>query len=279
MKKSKINLIYILGTSYSGSSILGIVLGANKKVFNAGELKFYNRLIKKGGELCSCGKNCLDCSFWEEIFQKQYKVFGKPTYTQKISFILQILSGRKLKFNEKYDDYKLLKSIYSKAKKSNPSTKYIIDTSKSLWRLAYLINDKNINIKVIYLKRDIYGNVASFMKHGKSFYKGLLIYLLNNFVIRRFLSYNKKINSIEVIYEKLCKKTVNELNLLGDFLNLKYDDYVKMVRNAKDVLHIPSGNKGTRKQFLKGFKGIRYDNSWKERLRPWQKSLLLMLKA
>jgi hypothetical protein len=271
----KIKVIYILGTSFSGSSIIGFVLGSNKKVFNAGELKFHNRLIKKRGETCSCGSNCLKCQFWEEIFRKSYNIYEQPNFFEKLKIIINTLLNRRIEIRKKYEDKKLLRAILQKAKKDNPETEYILDTSKSLWRLNYLIKQDYLDVNIIYLKRDIQGNVASFVKHRVGFFKGLCIYKLNNFLIQRWLKIHENVNCIKVKYKRLCQSPNKQLKRIGNFLNLDYSTYEKKVRSRK--LHVPSGNKGTRSQFLKEFKGLKYDNSWEKRLTKLQKRILSLL--
>ncbi|MFW6130572.1 MAG: hypothetical protein ACOC56_05245 [Atribacterota bacterium] len=239
-------------------------MGSNEKVFNAGELKFHNRLIKKSGETCSCGINCLECSFWKDIFRKNYNIYEQPNFSEKLKIIINTLLNRKTKISKEYEDKKLLSTILEKAKKDNSETEFILDTSKSLWRLNYLIIQDYLDIKVIYLQRDIQGNVSSFIKHKRGFIRGLLIYKLNNFLITKWLKINKDINSIKVNYKKLCQFSSKHLTRIGDFLNLNYTNYEKKVRNRQ--FHVPSGNKGARKQLLKKFNGLKYDNSWGKRL-------------
>lgn len=58
----KINLIYLLGTAYSGSTIFGYIIGSSDKVFNAGEIAYLNQLRKGRDEVCTCGKYSKKCN-------------------------------------------------------------------------------------------------------------------------------------------------------------------------------------------------------------------------
>lgn len=275
-KMKSIRLIYILSTSYSGSTILGYLLGSNDYVFNLGELKYYSRIIKRKNEFCSCGKYSHKCPFWKDIYKSNLKIFGLPSSdeikkTLKSTFFYT--KSKNLNSNQ-YDEQKLLKVCYQKAKKQKKQLKYLVDTSKSLWRLNHLLAHKNIKIKLIYLKRDIKGNISSFIKHGHSFTKGLAIYKINNFLIRKYLK-NNKIDYIEINYKNLCKFPREELVKIEKYLNLDYSNYIQNMKNAN--FHVPAGNRGVQKQFLNSFEGLYYDNSWKERLNPWQKKVLKIL--
>ena len=43
-KNQKTKIIFLAGSSYSGSTILGIILGADKKVINCGEIDKYKEI-------------------------------------------------------------------------------------------------------------------------------------------------------------------------------------------------------------------------------------------
>jgi len=268
--ENKVNLIYILGTSYSGSSLLGFILGSSKKVFDAGELKFLNRLQKRGGEICSCGVNSLKCSFWEKIYNQNFDIYQSPSFFKKIKIIIKVLFKKKTSKNIiKYkDEYELIKQISNNQK---DNIKFVLDASKSIWRLNHLIKFKNINLKIIYLKRPITGNVSSFMKHGEGFWRGLITYKFNNYLIKKFLKINK-LKYFKVNYQDLCKNPKEQLNKIGKDLKIDYSNYVKNVRKRK--YHVPSGNRGTRKQFLQNFQGLKADNSWEKKLNKFQKFIV-----
>lgn len=266
-------LIYILGTSYCGSTILGYILGSIPEVFDAGELKFYNRLQAKGGEICSCGVNSLQCPFWKNIYNENYSIYETSSNLEIANTICKILFGKKIKKTKHcHHEYQLLKCICSSL---NNNTQYILDASKSLWRLQYLLTCSNINVKIIYLRRSIEGNVSSFKKHNKSFINATLTYKLNNILIKRYLKTNK-LDHIKIEYNELCHSTNKVLKRVEQYLGVNYGNYKKNIRNRE--YHVPSGNYGTRKQFLTNFNGLSHDDSWKKRLNSIEKAILKIIK-
>jgi len=269
----KINVIYILGTSYCGSSLLGFLIGSSKKIFDAGELNHFNRNQNKGGEICTCGFNFLKCNFWKPIYKKGHKIYERPSILARVFISLKILFGIKSDRNRLKDksEYYFFKDILQQSKKKDNQTKYVLDVSKSLWRLIRLLQEENINLKIIYLYRDIEGNVSSFAKHCKGFWNGLFIYKLNNFLINKFLKTNA-INYLQINYKKLCENPQKTLDKMGEYLGENYSNYSKKIKYRE--YHVPSGNYGTRGQFLKKFKGLKYDNSWEKRLNKFQKNIL-----
>lgn len=47
----KENIIYILGNQYSGSTLLGFLLGSSKEIFNAGEISDYLSIASKSKKI------------------------------------------------------------------------------------------------------------------------------------------------------------------------------------------------------------------------------------
>ena len=162
-----------------------------------------------------------------------------------------------------------------KPKETREKVEHILDDSKNLWRLIQLLRYENITVQVLYLKRDINGNVASFVKNGQGFWKGLCVYILSHYLMKKFLK-NNEILHLNVSYNKLCENDQDVLGKIGDFLGINYSHYRQDMKLRK--YHVPSGNKGARKQFLQDFSGLKLDESWKERLTKFQKFILSFFK-
>lgn len=272
-KNKKIKLIYILGTSFSGSTLLGLILGSSERVVNLGELKFYNRVHSIADLKCSCGERINDCPFWLNFWNKYPKVYETASFFSKFSIALKILFRFKFKkkFNYNSDDYFLLKDISGFLKDYDL---YFVDASKSLWRLIYLMNCPEIELKIIYLKRDIEGSTSSFVKHRLGFAKGLAIYGLNNYLIKLFVGVNKP-DLIKIDYKNFCDERGKTINAISEFLgiDLKIDAEKIKIRDY----HIPSGNPKAKKYSDDNLKII-YDNSWESGLNKFYKMILTMLK-
>lgn len=272
--ESNINIIYILGTSFSGSTLLGFVLGSSQQVLDVGELTNFNYFQNSGGRFCSCGKNSFKCEFWSDLYARNYKIFGGFSKLNKLKIALKVFFGKSFPQNlilnsqEKGFFQSLIQQAFPI---DSNNTNYILDDSKNLWRLICLMRLKNIKIKVINLKRDINGNVSSFVKHKRGFWKGIFIYKTQNFLIKRFQKKND-LDYFNLNYEDLCTNTDFQLESLGKFLKIDYADYKEQIKKKK--YHVASGNKGTKVQFFENFSGFKYDDSWKNRLNRFQKIVL-----
>jgi hypothetical protein len=272
----QIEMLYILGTSFSGSTILGFVLGSSNKVFDAGELKLLYRHGKRPMQACSCGAKLRECPVWGKVDISGRQLYHDSTFFKKMKIILSVLVGKKVRMNEFECPHEqaLIESI---AEHSGDELLYVIDASKSLWRFIHLLKCKNIKLKPVFVQRPIEGTAASFIKHKQSFYKGLFIHKINNFLIQRFLKYTG-MEYVLIDYYKLCRDPQQELMQIGDLLGIDYSstDYVEAIRNRS--YHVAYGNPGPRKRFSETFEGLRYDDSWKQRLTPFQKLVVRIIK-
>jgi len=65
---SGVKVLYILGSSRSGSTILDSILGELNGYFSAGELRFFwRRLLEK--RRCGCGQPLEDCEVWSQVLR------------------------------------------------------------------------------------------------------------------------------------------------------------------------------------------------------------------
>jgi hypothetical protein len=153
----------------------------------------------------------------------------------------------------------------------NPGPTVVVDASKSLFRLIYLICTQACDIKIVYIKRDLKGNISSFIKSRDGFLKGVVNYKLNHFFMPLFLRQNQ-LSFYYLSYKALCTHPESELTRLGAYLglDLSYDRVIDNIR--KRTFHVFTGST-SRSQF-KDFKGIRYDRSWEKRLTRIQKGIL-----
>lgn len=73
MTKELVKVVFIMGSSYSGSTMLGLVLGSDDTAFFSGEVKQYMRRrdLKQrqspGHHFCTCGERYEACPFWKSV--------------------------------------------------------------------------------------------------------------------------------------------------------------------------------------------------------------------
>lgn len=270
----RIPVIYLLGISFSGSTLLGYLLGASDRVFYAGELKQLNRIGDLHQRTCGCGCAVSDCPFWHDFDFQECRVFNKPTLAQKFDGAARILlSPEKVgsPWGGETDDVAFLRRVHQRMQEQQPYATYILDVSKSIYRLLHLLQYDELDVRIVHIERDIRGNVASFIKYGHGFLNGLLTYKCNQLLIRR-LQHQLRRPYLHVHHTDLCRHPEVQFKRLGEFLDIDYSDAIERLRGR--TYHVFTGNVHTHRQFQASFEGLRMDESWRQRLSPLQKRIL-----
>ncbi len=253
---SPIEIIYVAGSSYSGTTILGLVLSTSEKVFNAGEVCKYNEIKdqsfkidpqKEVDNICTCGKIYNKCPYWGRIYSSYQKdIDFNPAGFSKENFklMLKLLNpfSRLKPDNMVMHEYvKYSKLLFHEAQKLNPSVKYLLDVSKSIYNINLLKHAPEVNLKVIHLVRDPMDTCNSFKKHRIGFLYAICSWIMVNLFIKRFIK-RTKAESITIEYEDMCKNTNEVFTKINHFLDINIDgsSYVEQV-NKRDF-HIVTGN-------------------------------------
>lgn len=285
--KDKIKIIYIVGLGHSGSTLLDRIISTSPKVFSVGELVNLKKYIEKYDPQKPDKKNFCDISgkelhesyFWgpilKEIEKKNYKVFGKFGRLSA-NYVFRFLFFKK-SLCLKFDEDKILRIILNRARETKGvRVKYILDSSKSLNRLAYLYSVADLDIYVIHLVRDVRGQINSWEKksHDKNwlimFYRWLRRHI--TIILTLKLKFPKE-KCLRVGYDAFTKNPSEIIHKINDKFNLDIDveNYLDLVNKEKDFTF--AGN-GMRRRELKE---IKRDNKWQDNFTPGKKIVLSIL--
>ncbi len=256
-----------MGAGRSGTTALATFLGNNNKIQNIGEMHQFFEYLDENKE-CSCGKLLNECEFWKNKIDNPTQEYSANSrkLSEKMESHSSIIKHLLNSFsNIEYEKYielhqSILDSIQSDSEKST-----LLDSSKYTGRALALNKLDNIELKIIYVVRDVRGVINSFSKKvqtSKSPLSTIVYYLLINLVaefISRFI-FRKKV--IKIRYEDLINNPNSLFDRLESFLNLNLQDIKGKIerKQAFEVGHIVGGNR------LKKNKEIyfRKDVSWKK---------------
>jgi hypothetical protein len=157
---SPIDVIYIIGSGRSGSTVLGSVLGAYPDIVNTGEIYNFKHFFDSAAERnrkCSCGEELQECGFWKRVKDYIYEKTGKdlvePKDTDPGNF------GR--------NNYVLFSAIQAVS-----GRRIILDSSKRHYRLNLLLKSPHFRVTILHLVRDArayaYSSMLTEMKKGAS---------------------------------------------------------------------------------------------------------------
>jgi len=234
----KQKLVYIYGLGFSGSTLLDLILGAHPRITGFGEVWsfFKQRNIDYNKTICGCGKFLNQCSFWRDF---------RPVSEDPIA---------------KYREFINL------VRKKYGTDQIIVDSSKEI-RFLEIIREKLlglINLKVIYLIRDVRGFSFSAKVHRKERGKWGNVFLYQiawwqrN---RKFMEYLRKsdLPYIQISYEEICFRREEMLKRICEFLEVEFS--AEMFREPFSTSsHSIAGNIAKFKFKKRG--EINYDYRW-----------------
>jgi hypothetical protein len=77
-KPNPLNLLAVVGTTRSGSTLLDMLLGDTQRVFLSGEPRAIWERGCLRGLMCSCGLPIQRCKFWSEVMAEAFGSAGRP---------------------------------------------------------------------------------------------------------------------------------------------------------------------------------------------------------
>lgn len=135
----RIPLVYIAGSSHSGSTLIDLVLGSHTRIESLGEAKKIPKILcnlQTGFQpkpVCSCHAPIVDCDFWKSALQFQTR---DSSQRERIAFDSSAdlaMARRALGFRNK---------------------SVILDSSKNLGRLGFLDGEAGFSTTCLHLTRD-----------------------------------------------------------------------------------------------------------------------------
>lgn len=183
-------LAYILSASHSGSTLLAMLLGAQPEACSVGEIRA-PEMGDVDAYLCSCGVKIKECAFWNDVNKKMAEqgiagfditnagtsIFEvRDAYAHRLleplcrGPFLETVREAALSFSAPWKNY--LKDVQRRnaalvgVLQELTHAKLVVDSSKSVLQLKYLLRNPALDIKIIHLVRDGRGVSQSLIGHG-----------------------------------------------------------------------------------------------------------------
>jgi hypothetical protein len=304
MSNKKQQLIYLAAASHSGSTMTAMLLGAHPDLCSVGELKAVH-LGDKKRYLCSCKTLVSQCAFWQGVSEKMAQRgqdfsisaagmdirSGATPYILKLlkplvrapsmEFLRDFLLSLSPTWRKQLPILQKRNADYVSAIAEQTGVEAVIDSSKIGIRLKYLLKNKDLDIKVIWVVRDgrgvslAYKNPSEYadakdpalrgggagktQEQGRGVETGAYEWIRCNQETEAVLATMDKEKWMQVHYEDICNDTEQTLDSIFEFIGV---DPTKKRLDFKTVAHHVVGN-GMR---LDDSEVIQLDDRWKEQL-------------
>lgn len=260
-------IVFIAGSSFSGSTLISLILGAQPNAVFGGELKDYKRRmqseIRGSGSFCSCGASRERCEFWGDVqarYGREDELSPAPGFSaSNLAMAIKLLVGFGLGKQAATPHGSLVKSAYEVARKRDPSVEYLVDSSKSIYNLDEICRMPGVDVYVIHLIRNGTSVAQSYHKRGSGALYGLLTWIVGNAFMRLYFK-RRRLKWITVDYRSLCIGDEATYRTMNEFLGMDITLQNAANRIRQTRYHIVSGN-GKVRRSATDFKGIRYSET------------------
>ena len=224
-------VIYIAGSSHSGSTLLSLMLNANPEIMSVGEIQNLGRQLKikpkrQKYTRCSCGTSSLwECAFWTAVDECVQKRSGKS------------LANHNMLDYSDLNKFRASNAVVFKAISDISGNRFIVDSSKDPKRMAYLMRFRDVEVYPIHLIRKPEGQINSVLKKRGSLLKSVIHYELVHAQIRWLL---KSVPHGVVHYEDLVLEPESTLTAVLKPLGLEFDP--QQLRWSDVIAHDVAGN-------------------------------------
>lgn len=264
MEKQKINTVYLLGAGRSGTTLLATILNNHANIFTIGEMHQFLDYVLDDKD-CSCGENLSNCLFWSPILKELDLTLIKNKDNVELSNSLEkhylipfYLLGKKIHLIYKKIIDMVFNTVNTKVDKP-----WILDSSKYISRYLLFRKNKNINLKGIYLVRDVRGVINSFGKNVQTPKKPLsaiIYYSLINISAQWVCFFDKRV--LKIKYEDLVNNPDKTLHKIEAHLFKGSSKNLTISNETFTIPHIIAGNRLRSQKKLV----IKKDMNWKENM-------------
>lgn len=286
---------YIIARGHSGSTILELLLGSHPEIVAMGELEKLSLQFARGERgKCSCQKHPAECDFWRAVCEEIRSVYGVDLRSDPFRFRVSDVGLeedrgiRALRHWLLYRSSRLLRYLgYARIPLAHYSAeltrahrswaknrvfvwdtirkltgaKVVVDSSKDALCARDLYSQVGERLKLIFLTRDVRGNVWSCMKRAPNCRQiETHRWITTNERARRLLRDVPESDRLHVKYEDLCHDLHGTLNKLCQFLGLTFTP--AMCESNSHETHTIGGNRVR----YTGVTKVKEDRAWEENL-------------
>lgn len=251
---ARLRVVYVTSVSYSGSTLLDLLLSSHSKVASLGEAKGFST----GREDCTCAAGSIrKCPFWNRVDEGFRERIGIPLREIRLD---ADDDGRFLEHNRALFD----------AVRAITGADVLVDSSKSLRRLARLLETEAFDLRPIHLVRRPEGVAYSNLKKRHDWVLAAYRHGRRHREARRLL---RGRDHRELRYETMAEAPEATLRGLMPWIGLDYEPAQLEFRAGE------RHNFGGNPMRLESGRTIAPDVAWRSGLGPWRRVVVPLIAA
>ncbi|NEQ52155.1 MAG: sulfotransferase [Leptolyngbya sp. SIO3F4] len=250
-KSSPKQVLFILGTAHTGSTLLSLMLGSHNQIFAVGELSNLAVRCDKGKPICDICEG--GCNFWNHQFSPiEQQRLADCLQHQRLHRFIPLRAERSIRGligNDKI--FRPYTSIFSKLPKA---TTTLVDSTKTVYWITLQLqlpefqrnNPKSIKPKLLHLVKDGRAVMASYLRRQPNLNVEKLSQKWSQRVTASQQLFSKfpETDRLRIAYEDLATEPESTLQEICDFLGVEFTP--ALMCYWENDHHFISGNTGTR---------------------------------
>lgn len=286
MHDERLKLLYIASSGLSGSTILDLLLGAHGAFWTLGEFYVLPWELRENRKPCGCGSPVGECDFWQPVLAESEAVLAggqierfRTGYLKypvvvpgETGFLLSNTQRRMRRrraalrcFAEANEH--VLRAVLRQARSmKGDQVQWLVDASKSIYRLLWLQASDRFDVRVIHLYKDPRAFVFSLSKEKHGFRRPLQLvratfrWNVENYLFDRlFQAHFDPSCVLRLRYDDLAGQPEATLRQIADWTGVVHD--ANLSERFREVNHAIAGNPARFET-----RDIRVDERWKTHL-------------
>lgn len=235
-------LLYLVGTGYSGSTLLSFLMNAHPDVVSVGEATGPYELVEDQRSYpCSCGATLSECEFWKRVGEAMkargfdfgpnrwdtafrvsegrvgYQLLNQPLRSNSLDAMRDALVLRRPAWRARLEHLARRNEALIDSALEVSGKRVFFDASKGAARARYFHRLTDVDLKVVQLVRDPLGFVSSWTHRGNSLLSGVRYWMRTVGHARRLAALLPEDRFLRVRYEDVCRDMDGELTRLATF--------------------------------------------------------------
>ncbi|MGH8144771.1 MAG: sulfotransferase family protein [Rhodanobacteraceae bacterium] len=290
-------ILYVMGFSRSGSTLLDILFSDHPGIFGSGELMNLIGAMDVSHNYCACGQPSSSCPLWRKVRRKWARTVGDDVALQYPALQARLERVRNLpRYRRPHDQNDALgkylvqsRALFDAIAEASGATT-IVDSSKAPVRALALSRMQGVDFRVIHLVRDVRGVACSTRRPFKKNREGGIMTeqpgMKPSVTAGKWMVINAAANRVRarlgsramlVRYEDLVNKPLATLERLSRFAGVDWSSTARKLGTGGEFSaeHMIEGNRLRMQKRIE----LKQDMRWRKELSRLHQAVLPLVTA